>query len=306
MPDTRRTTKPKILVIVGPTASGKSDLAVSLARRFNGEVISADSRQVYRGMNIGSGKITKREMLGIPHHLLDVASPTARRVFTVADYQKLADAAIADILSRGKLPILCGGTGFYIDAVVSGAVLPDVPPNPRLRAQLEKKSPAQLMKILNKLDPRRAAEIDAQNPRRLVRAIEITKALGSVPAATHAPLKYKALFIGIDIEKDELKKRIAARLQSRLKKGMANEVRRLHERDGLSWKRMESFGLEYRYLAHFVRGKIFREEMIAELETAISQYARRQMSWFKRNEKIAWMKPAQKTEITKRVKNFLK
>ena len=175
---------PKIIAIVGPTASGKSDLAVKIARKYNGEIISADSRQVYRGLNIGTGKITKHEMLGVPHHLLDVADPKKR--FTVADFKTLADKAIADISSRGKLPIICGGTGLYIDILTSGFVLPDVPPNPTLRKKLGQKTAAQLFVILKKLDPKRAENIDQTNSVRLIRAIEIAKVFGvSRSAVTH-------------------------------------------------------------------------------------------------------------------------
>lgn len=295
------TGKPKIIMVVGPTASGKTSLAIELAQHFNGEVISADSRQVYTGLDIGSGKITKREMRGVPHHLLDVSSP--QKVFTVAQYKERADAAIADIISRGKLPIICGGTGFYIDAVVSGVVLPDVPPNKQLRTQLEKKSAAHLFKMLQKLDPKRAQNIDPQNPRRIIRAIEIVRELGEVP---HISKKspYQALFIGTNVDPDILREKIARRLKTRLKKGMIDEARRLH-RAGLSWKRMESLGLEYKYLALFLQKKISRAEMENLLTIAINQYARRQMMWFKRNKKIEWMKPKDLKKIEKKVLAFL-
>lgn len=276
--------KDKIIVIVGPTASGKSDLAVEIARQTNGEVVSADSRQVYRGLNIGTGKITKREMRGVPHHLLDVCSP--KKIFTVAEYQKLATKAIDDILSRGKLPIICGGTGFYIQAVVDGIVLPEVAPNAELRAKLEKKSLTDLIKILTKLDPVRAKQIDQKNPRRLIRAIEIATKIGKVPKIKTSA-KYDPTFIGIKIEEVELKKRISDRLARRIKQGMINEAKKLHD-NGLSWKRMEELGLEYRFLAEHLQGKISRDEMIEQLENAIWQYAKRQMTWFKRDKRIKW------------------
>src|SRR3989344_3885695 len=160
--------KQKVLVIVGPTSSGKSALAVELARTFGGEVISADSRQVYRGLNIGTGKISKREMRGVRHHLLDEVSP--HRIFTAHDFVEKGRAAISDIAMRGKLPIIAGGTGFYIDALVGKIALPNVPPNKKLRAQLEKKTAKQLFTMLKKRDPRRAKSIDPHNKRRLVRA----------------------------------------------------------------------------------------------------------------------------------------
>ncbi len=164
----------KLLVICGPTATGKTALAVKLAKSVfggNSELFSADSRQVYRGLDIGTGKITQKEMKGIPHYLLDIASP--KRHFTVVQYRKLALAAIKKILKKNKIPILCGGTGFYIQSVVDGIVIPQVAPDWKLRKRLEKKSVKQLFKILKKLDPRRAKTIEKQNPRRLIRAIEI-------------------------------------------------------------------------------------------------------------------------------------
>ena len=164
-------------MVLGPTASGKSDLAVRLAKTFNGEVVSADSRQVYRGMNIGTGKITKKEMRGIPHHLLSVASP--KKTFDVVQWKEKADKAIADIIQRGKMPIICGGTGLYIKALVENVAYPDVPPDWKLRKTLERKTTHQLFATLQKLDPLRAQTIDPRNPRRLIRAIEIVKHTGN-------------------------------------------------------------------------------------------------------------------------------
>lgn len=296
-------TKTKLIVILGPTASGKSDLAVLVARRFNGEVISADSRQVYRGLDIGSGKITKREMRGIPHHLLDVANP--KNKFTVAQYKKLADRAIRDIGKRGKIPILCGGTGFYIQAIISGIVIPEVPPNTELRNKLEKKSAEQLFKMLTRLDPRRAAEIDAQNPRRLVRAIEITKALGAVPPLTHIEPPYDVLQIGISVDQKTIEQKIAKRLTLRMKKGMLVEGRRLHS-EGLSWKRMRALGLEYRMLADILTETSTRAEAEQVLLFNIGNYAKRQMMWFKRDESIKWFKVKETAKIFKEIKGFLK
>lgn len=312
----------KIVVILGPTASGKSALAVELARKFGGEVVSADSRQVYRGLDVGTGKITKREMRGVPHHLLDVASPKSRKKFTVADYQKLAGKAVDDILARGKLPIICGGTGFYIQALVDDIALPDVPPNAALRKKLAKKSPVALIKILRKLDPVRAKNIDPKNPHRLIRAIEIATTLGKVPplkksgSKNQPPAKYAPLFIGLKIEPKELREKIAVRLKKRLgdtrgegrktrNKNMIQEARDLHAA-GLSWKRMRELGLEYRFLADFLTSKISREQMVRELETAIWQYSRRQMSWFGRDGRIEWIQPKDMTKIEKLARKFLK
>lgn len=293
--------KPKILVIVGPTASGKSDLAVSLARRFDGEVISADSRQVYEGMDIGTGKITKKEMLGVPHHLLDAVSP--KKTFSSEDWKKAAENAIEDILSRGKLPIVCGGTGFYISNLVDNVILPDVPLNPKLRTKLRKFSTEALFKKLQMLDPRRAASIDRDNPHRLIRAIEIATSLGAVPEAKADP-KYDALQIGIMTDDATLKERIRKRLVARMKKGMVAEAKRLHER-GVSWKRMEELGLEYRYLARLIQKKISKAEFMTELEREICRYAKRQKTWWKRDARIKWFPLADARSIERTVREFL-
>lgn len=265
-----------------------------LAKQFDGEVISADSRQVYKGLDVGTGKITVAEMQGVPHHLLDVASPL--RKFTVERYKKLAAKAIADIAKRGKVPIICGGTGFYIDALVDGVEFPNVPPNPKLRAELArlgKKDPSALFTQLKELDPERAEVIDPHNLRRVIRAIEIASALGKVPKiSTENPgvgaRSYDPLFIGINPEVETLRTKIQTRLIDRIEKqGMIEEARIL-QAGGLSWKRMEELGLEYRYLALFLQGKITREEMIERLGFEIWHYAKRQLAWFKRNKRIQW------------------
>ncbi len=287
--------KPKIIVIVGATATGKSDFAVQVAKKVKGEIISGDSRQVYKGMNLGTGKITKKEMRGIPHHLLDVISP--KKVFSVSDFQKLAEKKIKEIIARGHVPILVGGTGFYIDAVVNGTALPEVPPNKKLRAELSKKSVVALFTLLKKLDPARAKTIDAQNPVRLIRAIEIAKALGKVPKLSpRSDLgeKYNVLKIGLALPDEVLKKNIHTRLLARMKKGMIREIKNLHSPKqglGLSWKRMEALGLEYRYGALYLQGKLTKPEMLAKLESEIWQYAKRQKAWFKRDRSIVWVDP---------------
>ena len=279
--------KPKILVILGPTATGKSDIAVKFAKKFNGEIVSADSRQVYKGMDLGSGKITKKEMLGIPHYLLNVAKPNT--FFSVSKYKKLAEKEIEKIIKKGKLPIIVGGTGFYIDSIVKNIELPHVLSNKKLRKVLEKKSAEKLFKILKKLSPSRAKSIDKYNKVRLIRAIEIAKALGTVPKIVEKPLKYDFVLIGIDMKDEKLKSRIAQRLEKRLKLGMIREVKNLHQ-NGVSWKRLESFGLEYRNVALFLQKKITREQMIENLNKEIWQYVKRQRTWFKRNKNIKWFK----------------
>jgi len=295
---------PKLVVILGPTASGKSALAVKIAKRFNGEVISADSRQVYQGMDIGTGKITQKEMQGIPHHLLDVVS--AKRIFTVTQYRALALKAIERIMKKGKIPILCGGTGFYIQTVVEGIIIPRVKPDWRLRGKLQKKTVEELYQMLQKLDPRRAGNIDKNNPRRLIRAIEIvTKTKNPVPRLRrgYGGQAYPVLMIGIKKEKEELKKLIATRLLKRLKGGMVEEAKKLH-RHGISWKRMEEFGLEYRYLARYLQGKLTYEKIEKTLQKESEHYAKRQMTWFKRDERIRWINNQKEAE--KLAKGFLK
>ncbi len=287
--------KPKVIVIVGPTATGKSDLAVALALKLGGEIISADSRQVYKGLNLGTGKITKKEMLGVPHHLLDAASP--KKQFNADQYRKLADKAIASILKKGCLPVIVGGTGFYIETLLSQNPLPNVPPNNMLRKKLEKKNTDDLFKELQALDADRAETIDRYNRVRLIRAIEIATALGKVPNLDTTQ-KYETLFIGLTLPDANLQNRIKNRLSQRTKKGMIREVSKLHK-EGLSWKRMEELGLEYRYIAQFLQKKISKKEMLETLEKEIWQYAKRQTTWFKRNKEINWMDPTKKDTLKK-------
>lgn len=276
--------KVKIVVVLGPTASGKSSLAVKLAKRFDGEIVSADSRQVYEGMDTGSGKITEDEMMGIPHHLLDVASP--KRNFSVGRYQKLAEKAIFDIARRGKVPILCGGTAFYIKAVTEGMSLPKIKPDWKLRKKLERMDADELYEILKKLDPRRASNIERSNPRRLIRAVEIaTKSERPVPLMKEKP-KFISLKLGL--KRENLDKAIGKRLEQRLKEGMVEETRRLRD-SGMSWKRLEGFGLEYRWTARYLQGKISYEEMVRSLRADIVRFSKKQMAWLKKDETIRWI-----------------
>ena len=279
--------KQKVIVILGQTATGKSDLAVRIARKIGGEVVSADSRQVYRGLNIGSGKITKKEMRNVPHHLLDIVSP--KRKFTVFQYQKLANKAIREILSRGKTPIVCGGTGMYIDAITKGVIFPNVAPNPALRKRLEKKKVTELFIMLKKLDPVRAGNIDAKNKVRLVRAIEIAETLGKIPPLSVRKPEYEFQKIGLRLPPEKLKRKIEARLFKRVKMGMISEVKKLRE-SGLSWKRLEELGLEYRYTAWYLQKKMSKEEMLKALKNEIYHFAKRQTQWFKRDKEIRWRK----------------
>jgi tRNA dimethylallyltransferase len=292
--------KPKVIAVVGPTASGKSSLGVYLAQKLGGEVISADSRQVYKGLDIGTGKVTKKEMAGVPHHLLSVVSP--KKQFTVDDFVKKAAAATALIYQNsGKVPIVVGGTGLYVDILLGRMSYPNVPPNPALRAKLEKKSAAQLFAQLKKLDPRRAATIEPGHQRRLIRAIEIAKAIGRSPEVAPEP-KYDVLWLGLSPAEALLKKNIGKRLRARIKAGMIAEAKRLHKA-GVSYKRMEALGLEYRSLSQLLQNKVTKQEFEVELERAIWQYAKRQTRWFKRNKDIHWI--SDRAEALQLSKKFL-
>jgi tRNA dimethylallyltransferase len=296
----------KIIVILGQTSTGKSDFAVEIAQKINSEIISADSRQVYKWMDLGTGKITKREMKKIPHYMLDITSP--KKIFSVSDFQKSAIKEIKKIHNKNKIPIICGGTGFYIDSIINGNIFPEVPPNKKLREELSKKSKESLFKILEKLDKFRASQIDKNNPIRLIRAIEIAKTLGKVPKLNKTS-DFKVLKIGLTLPPEILKERIYIRLISRIKKGMIKEIKDLHEKKNISWKRLESLGLEYRYVSFYLQKKISKNEMIEKLNTEIWHFAKRQNTWFKRDKDIIWINPLKKLEKTKtekKIKEFLK
>lgn len=299
--------KDRIIVILGQTATGKSDFAVQIAKEVDGEIISADSRQVYKGMDLGSGKITKKEMRGIKHYMLDIVSP--KRVFSVSQFQNKALKEIKNILKNNKVPIICGGTGFYIDSVVDGNIFPEVKPNKKLRSALDKKTTIELFKILEKLDIIRTENIDKNNKVRLIRAIEIAKAIGKVPAVYKKTLDFKVIKIGLTMPDEILKERIKTRLFSRIKKGMIKEIKDLHEKEKVSWKRLESFGLEYRYVSYFLQGKLTKEEMIEKLNTEIWHFAKRQKTWFKRDKSTLWINPLEiheKAMALKKIMDFLK
>lgn len=269
--------KPKVIVIVGTTATGKSALAVRLAKKLDSEIISADSRQVYKGLDIGTGKVTKQEMQGIPHHLLDVVDP--KKKFTVVDFQRLAMAAVAAIVRQGKIPIIVGGTGFYIDSVVRGEVYPQVEPNEKLRQVLSKKSTASLFTMLKKLDPKRAKNIDTKNPVRLIRAIEIAKALGKVPEIKKLKLPYEFIKIGIVLPQNTLEKNIKKRVAGMFDAGLLNEIKKLKAK-GVSKKRLAEFGFEY------------DDPDLEKVILGTLQYAKRQNTWFKRDQEIKWFTPS--------------
>ena len=296
----------KLVVILGPTSSGKTGLSIKLAKRFNGEVVSADSRQVYKGMDIGSGKVTKKEMQGIPHYLLDVANPRTR--FSVVQYQKMALKAIKDIHKKNKIPFLVGGTGFYIQSIVDGVVIPEVKPNWKLRKKLELQPLPELVKQLAKLDPVRASTIDQNNPRRVVRALEIILTTKHpVPTlARRSPSGEggcQLIQIGIKKNTEQLKKLIQKRLLERLKNNaMVNEVKKL--RKSLSWKRLEEFGLEYRFVAQYLQGKISYQQMVDSIQKESEHFVKKQITWFKRDTRIKWIKSQKEAE--KLINKFLK
>jgi len=281
-------TKQKIIVIVGPTASGKTGLSIALAKKYGSEVISADSRQVYRSLNIGTEKVTKKEMVSVPHHCIDVANP--KRAYSVEEWHREAKKAIGVIVQKNKIPIIAGGTGFYIDTLVFGNSFPAVKPNAQLRKQLEKKTTEELLSILKKLDPKRAKTIEQKNPRRLVRAIEIATALGKVPTIKKQKPLYEVEWLGINPSIEILTARIEKRLEKTIKKGLLAETKWMKNELGLSWKRINEIGLEYRVAGEYLRKEITKEEMKEKMLRELRKYAKRQMTWFKRNEKIQWFK----------------
>ncbi|PSO45703.1 MAG: tRNA (adenosine(37)-N6)-dimethylallyltransferase MiaA [Parcubacteria group bacterium SW_6_46_9] len=285
-------TQEKLLVICGPTAVGKSSLAVQIAQQYDGEVVSADSRQVYKDLDIATGKITDEEMAGVPHHLLDVVDPQKR--FSVHDYKQRADAAVGEIHDRDKLPILCGGSGFYIQSVVDDMVFPDVPPNKKLRNKLRDRSTKSLYKELKAKDPRRAKQIDENNPVRLIRAIEIVDELGEVPTLEKQQ-RFDTLQIGLDRPDKELKQRIIARTKERLEDGMIKEAREL-QINRLSLNRMRDLGLEYEHLADFLEDKISKQELFENVVRSDWQYAKKQRTWFQKDDRISWFHPGRESE----------
>jgi len=291
----------KLIIIVGPTATGKTALSVKLAKQFNGSVVGADSRQIYKGMDIGTGKITKKETQGIPHYLLDVANP--KRKFSVGQYKILAEKAIKKIIKQKRIPFLVGGTGFYIQAVVDNLVLPEIKPDWHLRADLEKLTTQQLFNKLKKLDQRRAANIDSNNRRRLIRALEIVKKTKRpIPSLLNKKSNFDSIFIGIKKSKEEISSAIQKRLEKRLKIGMIAEVEKL-KKQGVSWKRLEEFGLEYRFIAQYLQKKIDYQQMKERIQKESEQYGKRQMTWFKKDKRIHWIK--NKKQAEKLIKIFL-
>ncbi len=278
-----------LMVILGATAGGKTALAVRAAGHFNGEIISADSRQVYRGMDLGSGK-DLQEYGGLPYHLIDIVDPGCE--YNVFQFQRDCFAAIADIRTRAKLPVICGGTGLYLDAVLRGYCLVEVPENPEFRSTLAGWSDDQLRARLLELKPEQHNNTNLADRQRIIRALEI--ALGEQAAAAERPPlpDIDALVFGLKWPREVLQQRIGERLRQRLDAGLIDEVRRL-QAAGLSWEQLEFYGLEYRLVAQFLQGMLNRNDMVQKLRSAIVKFSKRQDTFFRRMEKqgiqIHWL-----------------
>ncbi len=294
--------KPKIIAIVGPTASGKTALSIELAKQFNGEIISADSRQVYRGLDIGTAKITEEEKAGIPHHLIDVADVDT--IFTAHDFKQLATAAIDDIVERAKVPIIVGGTFFYLDQLRGTSTMAEVPPNPPLRAELEKLSLEELQTKLAEYDRTLLESIDIANPRRLVRALEILDALGHIPDNKQTDNPYDWLVISLQVEKEILHERYTTRAKTWLEAGFLAEISGLIKL-GVSRARLTEIGFEYTLGLKLIDKEITESEFILQFVQKNWQYAKRQNTWLKRDQTILSLKPDNQTEIISTVKDFL-
>ncbi|MFT5849321.1 MAG: tRNA dimethylallyltransferase [Patiriisocius sp.] len=293
--------KPKILTIAGPTASGKTSLSIKLAKQFSGEVISADSRQVYKQLDIGSGKVTTEEMQGIPHHLLDMVDPTA--IYNADNFKNDATDALEGILARNSLPIIAGGTFFYVDTLLGRITAPPVAPNPALRAKLEENTTEELYNELREHDPRRAAEVDPQNRRRLIRAIEIIACIGSVPVIpTNEP--YDVLTIGIITEKEALRVRFKQRAEAWLEMGYMGEIKNLLD-SGLTRERLHEIGFEYILGLELYDQTITQEEFLQKFIEKNWQYAKKQIAWLKKDKSVQWFTKDQTEEINATVQSFL-
>jgi tRNA dimethylallyltransferase len=290
MPSKAEGIRPLIL-IVGPTAAGKTALSIQLAEHFGGEIVSADSRQIYRGMDIGTAKASPEEQARVPHHLLDVASPD--EWYTVAQYQDAALRAIAGIHARGRVPFLVGGSGLYVRAVADGLQIPRVPPAPELRAELEreaKRSPEGLYGRLRRLDPDAAACIDPRNVRRVIRALEVCLLTGKPISAQQGrqPSSFRSLWIGLTLPRPELYGRIDARVDNMISRGLVEEVRHLAAQD-YSWDAPAMTGVGYRQIGAYLRGELTIEESVQEIKRATRRFVRQQYNWFRLDDpRIHW------------------
>lgn len=296
--------KPKVIVILGPTASGKSQLALNLAIKFDGEIVSADSRHVYREFNIGTNKESAEELAQIPHYLINISKPT-EQVY-LPDYQKQAFEAIDSIITKEKLPFLVGGTGLYLSAVIENYQIPDVAPQPGLRKELEKLTTDELTFRLKKFDPEGSQLIYQNNRLKLIRAIEFAEVSGQSMIANKrtAEPKHDYCVIGIEVEREKLYQTINKRVFEMLDRGLEQEVKKLSAKYGWDCPAMLSIG--YREWKEYFDGSKTKDQVIAEIQQDTRNYAKRQMTWFWRMEKkskINWVE--NETEAKQVIKKFL-
>ena len=274
---------PKVVAVVGTNASGKSALGIALAKKYDAEIISADSRQVFRGLDLGSGKVTPEETQGVPHHLIDVREPN--EFFSMADFQRMAYQAIDDIRGRGRLPMIVGGTGLYVDSVLDGYLLSDKEPDLAYRAELEKLTTPQLYDMLLELKP--DVQVEKNNRNRVMRIIE--RIHDGDDATPGKQARFESLRLGVSWPREVLGRRIDERLEHRLEQGMIEEVQRLMD-EGATTEFLLGLGLEYRFITQYLIGEIpDRQVMLDKLAIAIKQFAKRQMTWFRRNPEIVWL-----------------
>ncbi len=274
---------PKVVAVVGTNASGKSALGIELAKKYDAEIISADSRQVFRGLDLGSGKVTPEETQGVPHHLIDVREPN--EFFSMADFQRMAYQAIDDIRGRGHLPMIVGGTGLYVDSVLDGYLLSDKEPDLAYRAELEKLTTPQLYDMLLALKP--DVQVEKNNRNRVMRIIE--RIHDGDDATPGKQARFESLRLGVSWPREVLGRRIDERLERRLEQGMIEEVQRLMD-EGATTEFLLGLGLEYRFITQYLIGEIpDRQVMLDKLAIAIKQFAKRQMTWFRRNPEIVWL-----------------
>lgn len=294
-----------LVVIVGPTAVGKTAVSLRLAERLGGEIVSADSRQVYRGMDVGTAKATSQERVRVLHHLIDVVDPD--ETLTLAQFQRLAYAAIDDILARGRLSLLVGGSGQYIRAVVEGWGVPEVAPQARLRAALERLRSDELARWLVALDPVAAGRIDRRNRRRVIRALEVTLVTGWPISALQrkSPPPYRVLQVGLTLARPLLYQRIDARVERMMEAGLLDEVRRLAERYG--WRVPAMSGLGYAQLGAHLRGELTLDEAVAAIKRETRRFVRQQANWFRRNDPaINWFDVAEPEHTAEVVEKFVR
>ena len=287
--------KPKVVVIVGPTASGKTAVSIELAKKINGEIISADSMQIYKYMDIGTAKPTLDEMQGIKHYMLDVVMPD--ETFNVAKYKSMAESAIEEVLKKGKVPIIVGGTGLYINTLVDGIEFADVPGDEEYRNELIEKGYREgamsIYKELEKVDSESAKKIDPNNIRRVARALEIYKVTGKTKTQldieSRKEVKYDYRLFGMEWDRETLYNRIDLRVDKMIEAGLIDEVRNVTEKFKISNTAVQ--GLGYKEVIEFLNGNISYEEMIEKLKLETRHYAKRQLTWFRRDKRIKWIKP---------------